>query len=328
MKIQIYYNKNYLPFNLYINSLYNILKNNEFFITNKYDVSIINNTSQYSNDADFLILFLNYIEDIYNINTKNTKVIFIHADYIINYSKNNLYLIGNYINNKNFHNSYLWEYNYLNIDYYNKNFINKKCSFIPLQYNIYLEKIYNNHKLNIPYSKKPIDILFMGSVDPRSRRDLLLEQLRKKYEVFIMNNVNDIEKFIGISKEYNIFELQNAISNKNLSVAMQILNYFEHNHKAAPIQMALPALYSFFSKVYAAYGMSDKSESALKSLFYNNFSVVKQAQATMRNYGYPGVEKIMLLLNHYNLKGVGIGDSGTESALLMKEMTVKMILAI
>jgi len=213
MKIQIYYNKNYLPFNLYINSLYNILKNNEFFITNKYDVSIINNTSQYSNDADFLILFLNYIEDIYNINTKNTKVIFIHADYIINYSKNNLYLIGNYINNKNFHNSYLWEYNYLNIDYYNKNFINKKCSFIPLQYNIYLEKIYNNHKLNIPYSKKPIDILFMGSVDPRSRRDLLLEQLRKKYEVFIMNNVNDIEKYINIIENSKI--ILQIYSNEN-----------------------------------------------------------------------------------------------------------------
>ena len=177
-------------------------------------------------------------------------------------------------------------------------------------------------------SSKSVTLLHQHIGDDLSRISSEIDKISINLKDKKSIDENDIEKFIGISKEYNIFELQNAISNKNLSVAMQILNYFEHNHKAAPIQMALPALYSFFSKVYAAYGMSDKSESALKSLFYNNFSVVKQAQATMRNYGYPGVEKIMLLLNHYNLKGVGIGDSGTESALLMKEMTVKMILAI
>lgn len=198
MKIQIYHNKNYLPFNLYINSLYNILTTNEFFITNNFEVSIINNTSQYSNTSDCLILFLNYISDIYNIDTKNTKVIFIHADYIINHSENDQYLMRNYINNKNLHNSYLWEYNYLNIDYYNKNFINKKWTFIPLQYNKYLEYIYNKYKTDIPYDKKPIDILFAGSVDPGSRRGILLEEISKKYKLFIMKNVNDIKEYINI----------------------------------------------------------------------------------------------------------------------------------
>jgi len=204
MKIQIYHNKNYIPFNLYINSIYNIFKNNDFFITNKFEVSIINNTSQYSNESDFLILYLNYIADIYNIDTKKTKVILIHADYIINHSENDQYLMCNYINNKNLHNSYLWEYNYLNIEYYNKHFINKKWTFIPLQYNNYLENIYNKYKLNIPYDKKPIDILFMGAVDNGSRRGMILEKISKKHKLFIMNHVNDIGKYINIIENSKI----------------------------------------------------------------------------------------------------------------------------
>ena len=149
MKIQIYHNKNYIPFNLYIGSIYNIFKTNDYFVSNNYDVSIINNINQYSHESDYLILYLNYIEDIYNIDTKNTKIIFIHADYIINHSKNDQYLMCNYINNINLDNSYLWEYNYLNVEYYNNHFINKKWTFIPLLYNDYLEKIYNKKKYSL-----------------------------------------------------------------------------------------------------------------------------------------------------------------------------------
>ena len=134
-----------------------------------------------------------------------------------------------------------------------------------------------------------------------------------------------IEKYIGISKEYNIFELQAAIATKNLSAAIKIINYFERNPKSAPIQMALPALYTFISKVYAVYGLSNKSEFALKPLFYNNSFAVAQATTIMNNYGYSGIEKLILLLHHYNMKSLGVGDSATEDAALMKEMVAKMV---
>ena len=136
---------------------------------------------------------------------------------------------------------------------------------------------------------------------------------------------DDIEKYIGISKEYNVFELLAAISKKDLSKAIRILNYFESNPKAVPIQMALPALYAHFSKVYAVYGMNDKSDQALKPFFYFNPNSLKQAHDMMKNYGYSGMEKLLLLLHHYNLKGVGVGDTGTSGASLMKEMVVKMM---
>ena len=136
---------------------------------------------------------------------------------------------------------------------------------------------------------------------------------------------DDIEKYIGISKEYNVFELQAAIAKKDLAKAIKIIQYFEGNPKAGPIQMVLPALYASFSKVYTVFGMQDRSEAALKPHFYFNGNAVKNALETINNYGYDGIERILLLLHHYNLKGVGVGDTGTPDASLMKEMVVKMI---
>ncbi len=60
---------------------------------------------------------------------------------------------------------------------------------------------------------------------------------------------DDIEKFVGVSKEFNVFELQQAISNKDLVKAIRVIQYFEANPKAAPIQLIVPALYNYFSKV-------------------------------------------------------------------------------
>lgn len=137
---------------------------------------------------------------------------------------------------------------------------------------------------------------------------------------------DDIEKFIGISKEYNVFELQDAIARKDLLKALKIIQYFESNPKAVPIQMALPALYAFLSKVYAAFGMTDKSDNALKPLFYFNLSALQQAKLMMKNYGFSGMERLLLLLHHYNLRSIGIGDSGTSGPMLMKEMVAKMMI--
>ena len=93
---------------------------------------------------------------------------------------------------------------------------------------------------------------------------------------------DDIEKYVGVSKEYNAFELQNAMSKKDLAKAIRIIQYFESNPKAAPIQLVLPALYGFFSKLYSISGMTDKSEAALRPMFYNNPFAVKEAIASLK----------------------------------------------
>ncbi len=152
----------------------------------------------------------------------------------------------------------------------------------------------------------------------------------EKLQINLKNNRNeitedDIETYIGISKEYNVFELQAAIAFKNLAKAMQIIQYFESNPKAGPIQRIFPALYSNFSKIISVYGLTDKSDAVLKPMFYFNPDALSQAKAMMKNYGQQGLEKLILLLHLYNLKSVGIGDSGTEGSTLLKEMMVKVM---
>lgn len=136
---------------------------------------------------------------------------------------------------------------------------------------------------------------------------------------------DDIEKYVGISKEYNAFELQNALAVKDMAKAIRIIQYYESNPKAAPIQLVLPSLYNFFSKLYSIFGMADKSENGVKSLFYNNPYAAKEALAAAKLYGYEGVEKALLLLHEYNLKSVGINNAGVSDGSLMKEMVVKMM---
>lgn len=135
----------------------------------------------------------------------------------------------------------------------------------------------------------------------------------------------DVEEQIGISREYNAFELQAALAQKQWSQAMRIIAYFEANPKAGPIQMVIPALYGFFSKMYAVYGEQKMSEKDFKQLFYFNPVAIAQAQTAMKLYGFTGVEKIILLLHQYNLKSIGIGDTGTESASLLRELTIKLM---
>lgn len=136
---------------------------------------------------------------------------------------------------------------------------------------------------------------------------------------------DDIENYVGISKEFNVFELQDAISQKNLPKAIRIIQYFHSNPKAAPIQYILPTLYTYFSKIYTAASLNDYSENALKPFFYNNVFAAKQAITAIKNYGFSGAEKILLLLHEYNLKGIGINNSGSSDASLLKELVVKIM---
>jgi len=198
MKIKILYGRQYIPFDLYINSIYKIFTCNEFFISNNYEVELINNTCNLNKDVDFIILFLNDIGLIYDlILNSNTKVIFINADYLLNVSQSDFSMISNYVNHINIQNTFIWEYNNLNIDYYNNHFENKKIHFIPLLYNNYLEDIYNENKIKISHDKKPIDVLFLGNVDPGTRRKLILDQLSTICNVYIMSGVNNLRDYIN-----------------------------------------------------------------------------------------------------------------------------------
>lgn len=136
----------------------------------------------------------------------------------------------------------------------------------------------------------------------------------------------DIEEYIGVSKEFNVFELQAALAEKNLPKAIRIIQYFELNPKAAPIQLILPSLYGFFSKVFIIFGLNTNDEKAIaQALGLRNSFFVKDYMKAAKLYSYAGVERALLLFHQYNLRSIGVHDSGTEDASLLKEMVVKMM---
>lgn len=135
----------------------------------------------------------------------------------------------------------------------------------------------------------------------------------------------DIEEFVGVSKDFNVFELQSALARKDLAKSIRIIQYFESNPKAAPIQLVLPSLYSFFSKVFMVFGVGGSDEKAIAAAIGVNPFFAKDYIQASRIYDYQGVERILLLLHQYNLRSIGINSAGAEDGSLMKEMVCKMI---
>lgn len=136
---------------------------------------------------------------------------------------------------------------------------------------------------------------------------------------------DDIENFVGVSKEFNIFELQFALISKDLPKCLTIINYFASNPKAVPIQIIMPTLYAYFSKLYVASSSSSRDESSVAALLGIKGFFVKQYMLGMQKYTPSEVEKVILLLHHYNLKSIGIGRSDATDASLMKEFIAKVI---
>jgi DNA polymerase-3 subunit delta len=136
---------------------------------------------------------------------------------------------------------------------------------------------------------------------------------------------DDVETFVGISKEFNVFELQQAIAHKDLYKAIRIIQYFEANPKAAPIQLIFPSLYNYFSKVQMIYSVPSRDEKSVAAAIGVNPYFVRDYLQTSMKYSSQEIEKVLLLLHQYNLKGIGINDIGSTDAMLLKEMAVKMI---
>ena len=136
---------------------------------------------------------------------------------------------------------------------------------------------------------------------------------------------DDVENYVGISKEYNVFELQDALGKRDLYKAIRIAQYFENNPKAGPIHLILPSLYTFFSKLQMIYTMPANNEKALAiSIGVPDWKMKEYMQAAHR-YNSQSVERNILLLHKYNLKSIGINDIGTADGMLLKEMIVKII---
>jgi DNA polymerase-3 subunit delta len=184
------------------------------------------------------------------------------------------------------------------------------------------EEIVHDHGYEI--SRKALMLLVDHIGNDLSRIENEIEKILGNLGKRTTINEDDIEEFIGISKEFNVFEVQNALANKDLPGCIRIVQYFEANPKAAPIQLVLPSLYGFFSKVFMVFGAGTTDEKGVAAAIGVNPFFVKDYMKAANVYNFQGVERILLLLHQYNLKSIGINSPGTEDGSLLKEMLYKM----
>jgi DNA polymerase III subunit delta len=139
-------------------------------------------------------------------------------------------------------------------------------------------------------------------------------------------NTTDIQNNIGISKDYNVFELQHAISRKDAFKANQIINYFAENPKNNPIFLVLGNLNSYFSKILKFHYATDRSPQGLAKELGIGPYFVKDYEQAARSYNKEKVFRIISYLRECDLKVKGVEASGnTEQADLMKELLFKII---
>ena len=134
-----------------------------------------------------------------------------------------------------------------------------------------------------------------------------------------------IEKNIGISKDYNNFELMKAIGEKNILKANMIIHYFANNPKDNPITLSVASLFGFFSKLLTYHYLTDKSKNNVAAVLKVNPFFVKDYETSATKYNATKTVQIISLLRTFDMKSKGYGDVGTEPGDLMKEMVYKIL---
>lgn len=134
-----------------------------------------------------------------------------------------------------------------------------------------------------------------------------------------------IEQNIGISKEYNLFELSSALANRDIVKANRIVNHFGANEKNYPIVVTIPSLYRLFSKIMGIYfAPSDNPDVVAKTIGVNKF-FLKDYSNGKRNYSKRQLFNIISDLNEYDLKAKGYGNTSSTDGELLKELVFKIL---
>jgi DNA polymerase-3 subunit delta len=134
-----------------------------------------------------------------------------------------------------------------------------------------------------------------------------------------------IEKNIGISKDYNNFELQKAVGEKDILKANMIVHYFADNPKDNPINLTLASLFSFFTRLLTYHYLADKSKNNVASNLKINPFFVKDYESAAAKYSVKKIVEIIGLLRIYDLKSKGFGDLSSAPGDLLKELIYKIL---
>ena len=134
-----------------------------------------------------------------------------------------------------------------------------------------------------------------------------------------------IEKHIGISKDYNVFELQHALGTKNIDKASRIVNHFEANPKNNPLAMVIPVLSAYFSRLFIYHGLKDKSQSSAARAMSCSPYAVKDYASAARVFSAAKVARIFGYLRDADRKSKGQGNATISDGMLLRETVFKIL---
>ncbi len=135
-----------------------------------------------------------------------------------------------------------------------------------------------------------------------------------------------IEKNIGISKDYNVFELQKALGARDVLKANRIVQNFASNPRKNPFVVVVSSLFSYFSKIYMLHFVAQGNEAAqMKALNLRNEYALRDYKVALKNYSYPQSERIIGYLKDYDLRSKGVNNVNVEEGELLKELVFKIL---
>ena len=134
-----------------------------------------------------------------------------------------------------------------------------------------------------------------------------------------------IEENIGISKDFNNFELRKAVGERNTFKAHQIAKYFADNPKDNPMVVTVALLFNFFSQLLHLHGLADKNPRSVASALRVNPYFVNEYLAAARNYPMKKVSAVISLLREFDVKSKGVGSNAVPQGDLLKELLVKIL---
>tara|TARA_B100001109_G_scaffold200374_1_gene167033 strand:+ start:1606 stop:2544 length:939 start_codon:yes stop_codon:yes gene_type:complete len=134
-----------------------------------------------------------------------------------------------------------------------------------------------------------------------------------------------IEKNIGISKEYNVFELRNAIGQKNFKKSIEISNYLSSNTSKHPVQLILSSIFNYFIQIFQLHCINNKSESNISKVLGINPYFVNEYVNASKKYSMKNISIIISLINECDLKSKGVGVPKISNNDLLRQLITQII---
>ncbi|GAA4757399.1 MULTISPECIES: DNA polymerase III subunit delta [Flavobacterium] len=186
----------------------------------------------------------------------------------------------------------------------------------------WLKRVLQGKKLNIEPKAVQMFVDFLGNDLSRIANEIDKLAIILKSGDVITPAI--IEENIGLSKDFNPFELRKAIGEKDQYKSYLIANHFAANPKDNPIVLTIGLVFSFFSQLLQYHGLKDKNPKNVASVLKVNPFFVKDYELAARNYPMKKVSGIVATLKDIDLKSKGVGGNSLPQSDLLKEMLAKI----